>query len=102
MKALKVFGCKACPINIHGKSPTYDPKVLDPHIFVGMKGNRVWRLVNSHTMREIVSTDVKFDEYQFPKLSNTTNKAVKPIVPEASSSQHGLDEYQKESYSQIQ
>jgi hypothetical protein len=41
LKSLRIFGCAAHPINIHGRSLTYDPKILDQHIFVGMKGDRV-------------------------------------------------------------
>jgi hypothetical protein len=66
----------AHPINIHGHSSTYDPKILDQHIFVGMKGNRVWRLLNKDTRKKLLSTDVKFNKYLFSKLSNITDKAV--------------------------
>ena len=80
LKSLRIFGCKASPVNIHRRISTYDPKILDEHIFVGMKGNRVWRLLNPQTAKEVVSTDVKFDEYQFPKLSVSTNKKAVELI----------------------
>ena len=49
---------------------------MDQHIFVGMKGNRVWRLLNKDTKKELLSTDVKFTEYLFPKLSDVTDETI--------------------------
>src|SRR3981081_1728161 len=79
LKCLRIFGYVAHPINIHRHSSTYNPKVLDQHIFVGIKENRVWRLLNKYTRKELLSTNVKFNEYLFPKLSNIADKVIIPV-----------------------
>ena len=90
LESLRIFGCAAHSVNIHGHSLTYDPKILDEHIFVGMKGNRIWRLLNRHTKKELLTTDVKFNEYLFPKLTDVTDEAVVPVPQNTRSSQPSM------------
>jgi hypothetical protein len=90
LKSLRIFGYTAHPINIHGHSLTYDPKILDQHIFVRMKEDRVWRLLNKETRKKLLSTDVKFNKYLFPKLSDITDKAVVSVPQNTRSSQSSL------------
>ena len=83
LESLRIFGCAAYSVNIHGHSLTYDPKILDKHILIGIKRNRIWRLLNRHTKKELLTTDVKFNEYLFPKLTDVTDEAVVPVpVPQ--------------------
>ena len=55
-----------------------------------MKRDRVWRLLNKETRKELLSTDVKFNEYLFPKLSDIADKAVVSVPQNTRSSQSSL------------
>jgi hypothetical protein len=70
LRNLKAFGCKA----IIGKSKQKFPHKMDPrieggeHVFVGMQGSSIWRLLDTKSLRETLSADVEFNEYHFPKV----------------------------------
>ena len=55
-----------------------------------MKGDRVWRLLNKETRKELLFTDVKFNEYLFSKLSDITDKAVVSVPQSTRPSQSSL------------
>ena len=44
-----------------------------------MKGNRVWRLLNIDTQKEILTTNAGFNEYTFPKFTITNGPGRSPI-----------------------
>jgi hypothetical protein len=90
LKSLRIFGYVTYLINIHGHFLTYDPKILDQHIFVGIKRDRVWRLLNKKTKKKLLFTNVKFNKYLFPKLSNIANKTVVLVLQNTCLSQLSL------------
>ena len=67
---LRVFGCKAILL----KPNTPDRRKLAPRvrdgtfIFVGLKGTRIYRLINCESLKEVLCADVRFDEYTFPRV----------------------------------
>jgi Reverse transcriptase (RNA-dependent DNA polymerase)/GAG-pre-integrase domain len=79
LREVRVFGCEAYQINRDRQKTTVDPKILkDKLIFVGMKGNRVWRLFNLDTQKEILTTNAGFHEYTFPKFTITNGSGRLP------------------------
>jgi hypothetical protein len=90
LKSRRIFGYVTYLINIHGHFLTYDPKILDQHIFVGIKRDRVWRLLNKKTKKEHLFTNVKFNKYLFPKLSDIANKTVVLVLQNTCLSQLSL------------
>jgi hypothetical protein len=54
------------------------------HIFIGLKGNKIWRFLNIETLKEEVSVDVEFHEYKFPRLNINTNGWPIPRKPTSS------------------
>jgi hypothetical protein len=57
---------------------------------VEIKRDRVWRLLNKKTRKELLSIDVKFNKYLFSKLSNIVNKAVVSVPQNTRLSQLSL------------
>ena len=71
IKNLRVFGSKAIiklPNNRHaGKWTPY----IKPgsHILVGLRGDSIQKLLDCKTLKDQVSTDCDFNEYEFPELT---------------------------------
>ena len=80
LRDTRIFGCEAYQINRDRQKTTIDPKILkDKLIFVGIKGNRVWRLLNIDTQKEILTTNAGFNEYTFPKFTITNRSGRLPV-----------------------
>ena len=73
---LRTFGCAAYPLNSIERMPRkYDPRIRGELIFVGMKGNKIWRLLNKETLKEEVLGDTNFNKYLFSTITSLTNKS---------------------------
>jgi hypothetical protein len=78
IRNIRVWGCTAFPLNLAGRTKSmYEPRIRDQkYVFIGMKGNHIWRLLNLQTLKEEVYADVGFQEYKFPDLLNIPDKSV--------------------------
>jgi hypothetical protein len=64
---LVVFGCRASPKIPKEKYPGKTrPRVLVDHICVGMEGSKIYKLLNLHSNKVILTADAGIDEYSFP------------------------------------
>jgi hypothetical protein len=71
---LRVWGCAAYPLNSLERMPrTWDPRTRGEHVFIGLKGNKIWKFLNLETLREEVSADVQFHEFKFPIIAENAN-----------------------------
>jgi hypothetical protein len=81
-KNLKVWGCAAYPVDsLEKKPPNWQPRTRQEHLFVGMRGNKIWKFLNLETLKEEVSADVDFHEYKFPKIAEDANGKLLPREP---------------------
>ncbi|KAI0992765.1 hypothetical protein K3495_g15420, partial [Podosphaera aphanis] len=82
LENLRVFGCKADILY---------PSILNPqkwqartrqgkYIMVGMTSSKIWKLLDTLTLRETVSADAKFNEYDFPRID--IQRFILPDKPE--------------------
>lgn len=67
-KTLVAFGCQANIKELKDQPGKWTPRTKEEHIFVGITGNSVYKLLNCRTLKETLSVDVKFHEYKFPEL----------------------------------
>jgi len=63
----RVFGCVAYPFIPQENRRKLDSRIRASYIFVGMKGQSQWRLVHISSRKELISVDVRFNEYIYPK-----------------------------------
>ena len=64
---LVTFGCTANPLNTLQKHPQKMAFRHKPgYVFLGMDGNKVWKLMNTHTLKIEKYGDAEFNEYRFP------------------------------------
>jgi hypothetical protein len=64
---LVTFGCHANPLNTLEKHPPKMPFCHKPdYVFMGMEGNKIWKLMNLHTHQIERYGDAEFNEYKFP------------------------------------
>jgi hypothetical protein len=74
LDTLRIWGCAAYPLNAsERRARSNDPRTRGEHIFIGIKGNKIWRFLNMETLKEEVSADVDFHEYIFPILAKDAN-----------------------------
>ena len=66
------------------RSRKNEPRTRGEYIFIGLKGNKIWRFLNIETLKEEVSVDVKFYEYKFPRLDIKANRWPIPRKPVSS------------------
>jgi hypothetical protein len=79
---LRVWGCAAYPLNSLERMPrTWDPRTRGEHVFIGLKGNKIWRFLNLETLKEEVSADVQFHEFKFPIIAEDANGQLLPRKP---------------------
>jgi hypothetical protein len=85
LDTLRIWGCAAYPFNaLDRRSRKNEPRTRGEHIFIGLKGNKIWRFLNTETLKEEVSADVEFHEYKFPVLDTDTNGWPIPRKPASS------------------
>lgn len=83
---LAVLGCAANPLNTLEKHPKKMAFRHKPdYVFMGMEGNKIWKLLNIHTLTIEKYGDAAFNEYKFPlsnfKLpSDTTEVLIRPNI----------------------
>jgi hypothetical protein len=71
---LRTVGCAAYPLNSIERLPRkYAPRIRGELVFVGMKGSKIWRLLNKETLEEEVSGNTSFNEYLFPQITGLTD-----------------------------
>jgi hypothetical protein len=64
---LRVFGCAAWPNNSKDKHPEkFDPRIKPDFMFIGLAGNKIYKLLNMITRKVEKYGDADFDEYSFP------------------------------------
>ncbi|KAI1000860.1 hypothetical protein K3495_g7339 [Podosphaera aphanis] len=72
LKNLKVFGSKAdvlYPPDLN--SQTWVPRTREgKFIMIGMRSSKIWRLLDISTLREVYSSDAKFNEYSFRSIDS--------------------------------
>ena len=68
-KTLVAFGCQANVLELKDQPGKWTPRTKEDHIFVGINGNQVYKLLNCKTLKEILSTDAHFHEYKYPVLT---------------------------------
>lgn len=39
-------------------------------MFVGLRGNKIWKFLNLESLKEEVSVDVQFNEFKFPTIAD--------------------------------
>jgi hypothetical protein len=62
----------------------WEPKIKKERIFVGLQGNKLWKLLDPETLKEEASVDVEFHEFKFPSVAKRAEKAkgvVKVPIP---------------------
>ncbi|KAI1005252.1 hypothetical protein K3495_g2972 [Podosphaera aphanis] len=73
LRNLRVFGCKAYILY----PPALNPQKWQPHtrngnyVMVGMTSTKIWKLLDTLTLRDTVAADVEFDEYKFPSIDTS-------------------------------
>src|SRR5205814_2193863 len=64
---VRAFGTAAFLIQPKDKHPpANEPRFQESFMYVGMKGNSIYRVLNVKTLKEEWYADVKFDEYVYP------------------------------------
>ncbi len=63
----KAFGCAAYPINPEDIRRKSDIRTRFGYIFVGLKGSKVYKLLDLKSGHLKASVDAEFDEYRFPR-----------------------------------
>lgn len=98
ISSLRPWGCVAYPFYPPEKHPKkLDPRIRGQHMFLGLRGNRIWKFLNLDTLREEVSADIQFHELKYPVLKIDANgklqarNAVMPHMAEEPSQSVGVD-----------
>jgi hypothetical protein len=78
----RVFGCAAYPFIPQENRRKLDSRIRASYIFVGMKGQSQWRLVHISSRKELISVDVRFNEYIYPKSGYQDKQQMLGQVPE--------------------
>ena len=66
---IRAFGTAAFPIQSKDKHPSaFEPRFQEGFMYVGMKGNSIYRVFNIKTLKDKWYTDVKFNEYLYPAM----------------------------------
>ena len=66
---IRAFRTAAFPIQSKDKHPSaFEPRFQEGFMYVGMKGNSIYRVFNIKTLKDKWYTDVKFNEYLYPAM----------------------------------
>ena len=64
----------AYPHNSLQRKPAHmDSRIRGEHIFVGLRGTAIFRVLNIMTLKEEVYGNVDFNEYKFPRLPDSAD-----------------------------
>jgi hypothetical protein len=83
LSSLRTWGCAAYvlfPADKEMKLPEgvtkrkWEPKIKKERIFVGLRGNKLWKFLDPETLKEEVSVDVEFHEFKFPSVAERAKK----------------------------
>lgn len=88
LKNLRVFGCKADILYPPDLNPqTWVPRIREgKFIMIGMQSSKIWKLLDTLSLKEAVSADVKFNEYSFRNIdaaSFSNRSAEEVLTPKA-------------------
>ena len=103
----RVFGARAWPLRPKATFPRKLEPRIQPgkYILVGMTSSHIYRLLNIKNQQELISADVKFNEYTTwlvtgkaetvarpPKVGRPANRAERPLVgrPDAETGSEGI------------
>jgi hypothetical protein len=77
---LRVFGCAAWPNNSKDKHlEKFDPRIKPDFMFIGLAGNKIYKLLNMITRKVEKYGDADFDEYSFPYSQREL--AIRTVAP---------------------
>ncbi|KAK6586848.1 hypothetical protein PZA11_000138 [Diplocarpon coronariae] len=97
LSKIRVFGSRAFLLNNRGNGPgKFESRtIMGAWILVGMTSSKMYKLLNVETLKELISADVKFDEYstynvrevqlqerpQNKRLAHGAMSSIRPIRP---------------------
>lgn len=65
---LSTFGCAAYPKVLADTPGKFTPHTREEHVFIGMRGNSIYKLLNCRTLKVIECADAVFHEYKYPSI----------------------------------
>ncbi|KAI0992502.1 hypothetical protein K3495_g15683, partial [Podosphaera aphanis] len=84
LKNLRVFGCKADILYPPDLNPqTWVPRIREgKFIMIGMQSLKIWKLLDTLSLKEAVSADVKFNEYSFRNIdaASISNRSAEEVL----------------------